>query len=458
MTNGAVLWTDVEDEFSAAGVTVRLGVPAGLLPVAERGLADHAVGFKEGQPVADGVGFSLYDIMFFETLSQNFAPRRIVVRSDDFGWNVACLRRLFPHATLGGQEEIGVADLIVISGPADAEVLEVEIGLLGSCGDAWPTVIVWNAARDGHWPAFDAAARTWPGETVALWRTSGCAGVLAGAALPPRALSVIRAFAGAGPWAVDGPAAGGPEAPLFQRLIALYQAQGFDVMVGIENRNHDLRKDTELATLFTGDPAAPEYCDIGQGIAVTELYFFECLARVFQPRNILIIGSAFGWSTLGLGLIFPGARVVALDNLSLGGEVAMGIDLTRRIARDAGLNVTVVEGASPGDVAGAVNDHLDGPVDLAFIDGLDTEVQQALDFAAVRDVLATSSVIAFHHVLLLNLLSGFRAIQQDWQGGGGLMTRTPSGMGCLYSAVLERTVGTVVSAFTDPTIDVPVPK
>ncbi|MEO9961362.1 MAG: class I SAM-dependent methyltransferase, partial [Nisaea sp.] len=258
--------------------------------------------------------------------------------------------------------------------------------------------------------------------------------------------------------AVDGPAADGPEAPLFQRLIALYQAQGFDVMVGIENRNHDLRKDTELATLFTGDPAAPEYCDIGQGIAVTELYFFECLARVFQPRNILIIGSAFGWSTLGLGLIFPGARVVALDNLSLGGEVAMGIDLTRRIARDAGLNVTVVEGASPGDVAGAVNDHLDGPVDLAFIDGLDTEVQQALDFAAVRDVLATSSVIAFHHVLLLNLLSGFRAIQQDWQGGGGLMTRTPSGMGCLYSAVLERTVGTVVSAFTDPTIDVPVPK
>jgi len=453
MTDGSIPWTGVEDEFSAAGVTVRLGVPAGLLPAAERELADHAVALKAGRPIPGGVGFSLYDLVFFEALSQNFSPRRIAVWSDDFGWNAACLRKLFPGALVGGQEDIGTADLVVISGPTDAELLEAEIGAIGGRGDARPTVIIWNAARDGHWPAYHAAARRWPGEAVALWRTSGCAGVLVGAALPPGALFVVRAFAGAGPWAVDGPVADGPEAPLFQQLITLYRAQGFDVMVGIENRNHDLRKDTELATLFTGDPAAPQYLDIGQGIAVTELYFFECLARVYQPRNILIIGSGFGWSVLGMGLIFPDARVVALDNLSLGGDVAMGFDLTDRIARSAGLNVTVVEGASPGDVTGAVAAHLGGPVDLAFIDGLDTEAQQALDFAAVRNVLAEPGVIAFHHVLLLKLLGGFRTIQQDWQGGGGLMTRTPSGMGCLYSPVLEDTVGKVVSAFTDPTVD-----
>jgi hypothetical protein len=452
VNSDAVPWAGVEAEFKAAGKAVRLGVPAAQLPPDDAAGADHAVLLQGGRPAPGGVGFSPYDLMFFEALAKVYRPRRIALGSDDFGWNAACLRALFAGSEVVEFASGADADFVLLSGARDTAAMREILGQLGSGGAPVPTVLIWNAARDRHWSAFNAAVETWNGPSVQLWRTSGCAGLLAGGDFSGEALAVARCFAGAGPWEPEGPVASGPEAPVFQRLTSLYRAQGYDVMVGIENRNHDLRKDTELATLFTGDPARPNYRDIGQGIAVSELYFFECLARVFHPRDIFIVGSGFGWSTLGLALMFPDARVVAIDNMSLGEDVGMGIELTRRIASAEGLNVTVVEGASPEDVPRAVNDHLSGGIDLAFIDGLDTDEQQALDFRAVSAFLHDPGVIAFHHVLLLKLLRGFREIEAGWTGGGGVMTRTPSGMGCLYTRGLEDTVGRIVDAFSDPSV------
>jgi hypothetical protein len=67
----------------------------------------------------------------------------------------------------------------------------------------------------------------------------------------------------------------------------------------------------------------------GGGLSLHELYFLECIASTIEANAILIIGNAFGWSTLALSLLFPTAHVLAIDNATEGSDAMVGIMLTR---------------------------------------------------------------------------------------------------------------------------------
>src|SRR5207249_4304008 len=179
------------------------------------------------------------------------------------------------------------------------------------------------------------------------------------------------------------------------RLISFYAAHGLHVRTGLNPHHFRDHRDAPFTAIYRNG----KILSTGGGIALQEVYFFECLFAEYQPASILVIGNAFGWSTLLLSLLNPRARVVALDAGIEGEDTDFGIDLTNRIAKDNGLAVEVVKGSSPQDVEGVVSGRMRQGVDFVFVDGLHTELQQELDYQAAARHRSPDGAFVFHDVV-----------------------------------------------------------
>ena len=227
---------------------------------------------------------------------------------------------------------------------------------------------------------------------------------------------------------------------VFSKLVAAYAKEDLEVMSGLNSTLvHDFFQAPFTWLVREGRPATD-----GLGVSPAELYFFETLAAARPARKILVIGNAFGWSTLALALANEGARVVAMD--SGADENALeGLDVTNRLARQLGVDVTAVQGTSPDDVADVVSRWL-GFVDLAFIDGFHVSEQLVADWRAVRPFLRDESIVVMHDVLMCDMTDGFRRVvsESGWQGS--LLYATTSGIG-VVSRRLDGDLGGLLMAF-----------
>jgi predicted O-methyltransferase YrrM len=111
------------------------------------------------------------------------------------------------------------------------------------------------------------------------------------------------------------------------------------------------------------------------------------LARLAAGRDVLEIGSAYGFSAVVMAL--AGARhVTAVDpHTWLVSQDVMAANLAAAGVADM---VTVVRGQSPGALDGR------GPFGLVFIDGDHDAAAVTADVEAARKVLASGGVLAVH--------------------------------------------------------------
>jgi len=228
----------------------------------------------------------------------------------------------------------------------------------------------------------------------------------------------------------------------------MYQKQGLQVRTGL-NPLHFRRNRDSIHTAFTAIYKNGRILSTGGGIALQEVYFFECLFSAYQPSKIFVVGNAFGWSTLLLSILNPQAKVVALDAGLEGKDTKFGINLTNKIAREESLNLLVVQGTSPQDVKSVISAHLDGSIDFAFIDGLHTEKQQDLDYSAISQHLSSSGFCVFHDVINFKMKSGFSRIAQRSNLNSRLLYRTPSGMGVIYPDGVPVDILRCIDSFTE---------
>lgn len=212
---------------------------------------------------------------------------------------------------------------------------------------------------------------------------------------------------------------------VFELLVEAYEAEGVQTAAGY---NPTLTQDFFLApfTWLVKDGAS---VTDGLGISPQEIYFLECLAQARPAQKILVIGNAYGWSTLALALANPGAQVVAIDAGYDLNSLA-GIEVTNRMAARLGLPVQAVEAVSPHGVAAVVTGSL-GQVDLAFVDGFHTSEQIVADWRAVAPFLHRDSVVLFHDVVFVDLSAGFEQIIAESGWTGTVLHATTTGMGLL---------------------------
>ena len=113
----------------------------------------------------------------------------------------------------------------------------------------------------------------------------------------------------------------------------------------------------------------------------------QALARLAGGRDVLEVGSAFGYSACVMALA-GAAHVTAVDTHAwLASYQAMNANLDKAGVADV---VTVIRGHSPGALDGL------GPFGLAFIDGAHDAASVTADVEAARKLLEPGGVLAVH--------------------------------------------------------------
>lgn len=230
--------------------------------------------------------------------------------------------------------------------------------------------------------------------------------------------------------------------PIIATLVDLYRDQGIEISTGLPPHRYDGYAGATFTWYFKDGKSLTN----GLGIAMQEVYLLEHLLAAYRPKRALVIGNALGWSTLAIGALIGAGRVVALD-AGTDENSLYGLDLTNRIAAAGKLPVRAVKGVSPQDVAAIVDAELGGTVDFAFIDGLHTSAQIALDYRGVRDKAAPDAVYLFHDVHEFGLEPGLKEIERLSGLEARMLWATPSGMALLCDFARHPGLAAVVAAF-----------
>lgn len=263
-----------------------------------------------------------------------------------------------------------------------------------------------------------------------------------------------------------------------EKLLDIYEDAGFEIHTGWNSFHLDNWRDAGFTSLKKeGRPLNTG----GGGLSWHEIPCLELISYRLPAKRILIIGNSFGWSTLLISLLWPDAEVAAMDigfqppqdkaqllferligwlrgdEPSLNPRPTYGIELTNQLAQKHGLKARAVLSASPQDVGWVTEKHLGGPPDFVFIDGYHIPQQVILDFEASRKYAAKDCVFLFHDVVNWGLRDAFAQCKKTSGLSGGILWRTPSGMGLLYpnsSTEMDR----VFRAFGDSEAEIAVTK
>jgi len=230
--------------------------------------------------------------------------------------------------------------------------------------------------------------------------------------------------------------------PILNRLVSLYERRGLGIALGFSPWRYANLPKVAFTWFLRGDQCLTN----GLGISLQEVYLLECLFSKYRPATIFVIGNSWGWSTLALALLNPQARIVAIDS-GFDENSIEGLLFTNRVAREEGLDVTVVKATSPTDVPAVLSAEFNQPVEFAFIDGYHTNEQLVLDTQAIRPFATASSVYLFHDVLEFRLEPGLSQaagmLGLPWQ----VLEGTSSGMAIAFDPRVHEEVADAVLPF-----------
>ncbi|MGE3957556.1 MAG: tetratricopeptide repeat protein [Vicinamibacterales bacterium] len=239
---------------------------------------------------------------------------------------------------------------------------------------------------------------------------------------------------------------------VFIRLLRAYRRHGFLVRTGL-NPFYFGDADAPFARLFT---TADQPVGVGAGLAPQEIAFLQLLLATTTPSNVLIVGNAFGWSSVAVGMAAPGATVVAMEAGLEGDGTDAGTALTHAIAGEEQLNVRVVKALSPRDTPTVVATEFAGaPLDFVLIDGLHVNEQLLRDVEGILPYAAPHCIFFLHDVLSWHMLSAFEQAPFGEGRERCILTRCPSGPGLIYPSSLDPATREIVEAYCDATVDLP---
>lgn len=164
------------------------------------------------------------------------------------------------------------------------------------------------------------------------------------------------------------------------------------------------------------------------GISNEEAFFIHGLSEQIMPKNILIIGNSYGFSTVFLALSNPNSNLLAFDKFR-----TEGIKVTNKVM--TGLkNKLVVKGSTPDDIESLINKHFGNQkLDFILIDAVHTNEMQTAEFNILKKFLSEKSVVVFHDVIYCNLLDSYNQLKEENQDFTfKLVNKTTSGIGVCF--------------------------
>jgi predicted O-methyltransferase YrrM len=184
--------------------------------------------------------------------------------------------------------------------------------------------------------------------------------------------------------------------PGIYKVIEAYKKHGYEVIIGHPD---------SLATQLARDDRV---LSISLGVTLSDILVFQWVAEIAPWRKALVIGNAFGFSTLLLASLCPGCSVDAIDAEIEGAENQKGSELTRVLAKQHFPGVQLTKGFSPQDLPGAT--RFDS-YDFIFIDGMHTNEQLLKDYRGIRDLRSDTSVVYCHDVGMARMFQAWKQIR-----------------------------------------------
>jgi len=227
-------------------------------------------------------------------------------------------------------------------------------------------------------------------------------------------------------------------ASIIPQVVGIYRAAGYETISGFSSYHFFNAGEAPFTFFLRGQQTVG--C---LGLALQEVMFLENFRDYLAPRRVLVIGNAFGWSTVALALIFPQAKTLAID------IDASGVQFTNELIDCNHLSARAVVAESPTGVAGAVEKQLGGPVDFCLIDAMHDNQSLMADFGAVHAVAASDAFVLCHDVINWHMIDGVKQIEAQYKLKSKLLTRTPSGMALIYS-LLNPAFESYLDCFSDP--------
>ena len=206
---------------------------------------------------------------------------------------------------------------------------------------------------------------------------------------------------------------------VFSELNRRYKAEGLEVLGGFcpyitgvfpSTGTFIARSETFLST--------------SGGISDDEATIMHGLCEQTKPKNILIIGNSYGFSTVFLALANPDAKVIAFDKYR-----TEGIKTTNKLLRGLN-NKEVIQASTPDDIPSIIDTKFDGKIDLVLIDAVHTNDVQTAEFDILDSHLSENAVVIFHDVVSCKLLDSFEYVKSKYKNYDfRLITKSTSGIG-----------------------------
>jgi hypothetical protein len=151
------------------------------------------------------------------------------------------------------------------------------------------------------------------------------------------------------------------------------------------------------------------------GFTILDAFVFMAIERIIKPKNIFIIGNAFGLSTIFLAELFPDAEIDVIDAEIEGLETKIGSDLTEEVNKKDFGNIKLTKGFSPQDLPQAMRAKR---YNLIFIDGLHTNEQILLDFYGILPYCDEKCILYLHDVAFAKMFESWEIIKNEGEKAG----------------------------------------
>ena len=170
------------------------------------------------------------------------------------------------------------------------------------------------------------------------------------------------------------------------------------------------------------------------GITNDEMSIIHSLGQEIRPKNILIIGNAYGISTLFMSLTFPNSKLVAFDKFR-----TQGIEITKKLLKGEKKKI-VIKASTPEDLENIIFKYFKNNVDLIFVDAVHTDDMQSKEFEIYNKYLSKKSCVIFHDIISCKLEKSFKNIKKKFVNYNfKLLNKSTNGLGiCVKGKVSKQ--------------------
>lgn len=207
------------------------------------------------------------------------------------------------------------------------------------------------------------------------------------------------------------------------RFHTLYKNEKTSILGG-----YYLKESDSISNLDNYISRGKKILSTAGGLSNNDIFFLYGICELLKPKNILIIGNAYGVSTIALKLMCPRSKVISIDKYR-----TKGIKFTNSLLSKICKKSKVIKASSPDNLKEISNIHFKNKIDLVFCDGFHSNKMINSEFNELKNYINPKGFFVFHDILSCGMYKGFLKIKKNHNFKHFLVTKSNVGLGISFN-------------------------